>query len=100
MVFTAYGTDADVFSMPDPMYFTIQEQAFDQAAGIITSWGQGVCTGTSCDLAPTVSQTGSLWWAISARKQGADDFTDALCQSVESIKLNAAEPNATTLTAE
>jgi len=47
---------------------------------------------------PSVSQTGSLWWAISARQQGADDYVDATCTPIETIKANAAAPNATTLT--
>jgi len=100
VTFTKSGTDSDVYTMPSSMTFNIGEAATDQTAGLITSWGQGTCGGTSCSMAPLVSQTGSLWWAINARQSGGNDYADAVCPSLDTIKTYAAPPNATTLTAD
>ena len=100
VTFTRSGTDAEVFSMPENMTFNIAEQADDKTAGLVTSWGQQTCTGTSCSFSPLVSQTGSLWWAQAARQQGAVDYVDATCPPIDTIKANVAVPNATTLTPE
>merc|ERR1712038_1574669 len=94
------GENANITFDPASMTFNIGEAATDQTAGLITSWGQGTCGGTSCSMAPLVSQTGSLWWAINARQSGGNDYADAVCPSLDTIKTYAAPPNATTLTAD
>jgi hypothetical protein len=79
--------------MPATITFNIAEQADDTSAGTITSWGQGTATATSVTFSPSVSQAGTLWWAMTARKQGADNGTSSSCPSIDDIKANAAEPN-------
>lgn len=98
ITFTGSGTDSAVFAMPGNLTFNIAAPAEDTSAGTITSWNLGTCLITSCSMAPKVSQTGTLWWAMSARQQGASDYTDARCPSLDTIKQYAAELNATTLT--
>lgn len=98
ITFTGSGTDSAVFAMPGNLTFNIAAPAEDTTAGTITSWNLGTCLITSCSMAPKVSQTGTLWWAMSARQQGGSDYTDARCPSLDTIKQYAAELNATTLT--
>lgn len=88
VTFTASGTDATVYVMPGTMTFNISEPATDQNAGVITTWGQGTCTKTGCAMAPSVSLAGTLWWALSARQQGGNDYADGQCPSIDTIKTN------------
>lgn len=89
VTFTRSGTDAEVYAMPSSMTFNIGEPATDTTAGLITSWGQGTCTASSCSFAPVVSQVGLILWAITARQQGANDYTNGQCSDISTIDDNA-----------
>lgn len=48
---------------------------------------------TSCTLSPQVNKTGTLWYAISSKKEGSTDFASSTCASKDTITTNAARPN-------
>jgi len=94
--FTATGTDADVFTAPSNVSFTVGEQPADTTAGTIsTITTSGNCGQTSCTLDVPVNKVGTLFYAISAKRVGIDteDFADAKCPDMATIGANAARPS-------
>lgn len=94
--FTATGTDADVFTAPSNVSFTVSEQPADTSAGTIsTITTSGNCGQTSCTLDVPVNKVGTLYYAISAKRTDIDseEFANAFCPDMATIAANAAHPS-------